>query len=97
MRATSHSARGAGRGRPADAPRRTAGSRAPGTIAVWVNGSPETLPAGCTLAALVRRLGIARGRAATVVNGEIVVRSRRRARALREGDRVDVLTLAGGG
>jgi len=62
-----------------------------------LNGKPLECPAAATLEALLRDLGIRDARLATVVNDEIVPASRRAARALQDGDRIELLTLAGGG
>jgi sulfur carrier protein len=62
-----------------------------------VNGEAMELPAAATLAELVARLGIAGQRVALEVNGAIVPRSQRDAHALRDGDKVEVVTAIGGG
>jgi len=62
-----------------------------------VNGDQIELPAPATLATLAARLELAGQRVAFEVNGTIVPRSQRDAHALREGDRVEVVTAIGGG
>ena len=62
-----------------------------------LNGKTLECPAAATLESLLRDLGIRDVRLATVVNDEIVPAGRRAARALRDGDRIELLTLAGGG
>ena len=64
---------------------------------ITVNGRTEDLPEGATLGVLLAALELAGQRVALEVNGEIVPRSRRDGHALREGDRVEVVTAIGGG
>jgi sulfur carrier protein len=62
-----------------------------------VNGVERRLPGEVTVADLVAQLtGESRG-VAVAVNGEVVPRTGWPARALRDGDRVEVLTAAQGG
>ncbi|MFC6019625.1 sulfur carrier protein ThiS [Plantactinospora solaniradicis] len=62
-----------------------------------VNGVERRLPGEVTLADLVAQFtGESRG-VAVAVNGEVVPRTGWPARALRDGDRVEVLTAAQGG
>jgi sulfur carrier protein len=64
---------------------------------VTVNGDTRELPEGTTLGALLATLELAGQRVAFEVNGAIVPRSARDAHALRDGDRVEVVTAIGGG
>lgn len=66
---------------------------------VTVNGRPSQLATGASVADLLKRLGRdpRRPGAAVAVNGELVPRARWGARALVEGDRVEVLGAAQGG
>ncbi|HSW19891.1 MAG TPA: sulfur carrier protein ThiS [Ramlibacter sp.] len=57
-------------------------------IAVTLNGTPHTLPAGQTLADLIAQLDAPPQALATAVNGEFVARQARSERQLREGDAV---------
>jgi sulfur carrier protein len=67
-------------------------------IRITVNGRAEECPAGTTVAALVARLEPARARACAVeVNLALVPRSRHAERRLDDGDRVEIVTLVGGG
>ncbi|MEH1012162.1 sulfur carrier protein ThiS [Micromonospora sp. CPCC 206060] len=62
-----------------------------------VNGAGRTLPGGTTVAELVVTLtSVARG-VAVAVNGEVVPRAAWAGTALRDGDRVEVLTASQGG
>lgn len=62
---------------------------------VTINGRMEDVASGTTVAELVSRAG-ARGPVAVAVNGEVVPRSEW-ARALSDGDRVELLSAAQGG
>jgi thiamine biosynthesis protein ThiS len=64
---------------------------------ILVNGEPKTCEDGCTVATLLAELGADRERVAVVVNENVVVKSEHRRRMLAAGDRVEVLTFAGGG
>jgi sulfur carrier protein len=66
---------------------------------VIVNGEPSTIPAGETVAALLRQLGLdvhAKG-VAVAVDGEVLPRACWEAFALAEDCRVEVLTAMQGG
>ncbi|MCC7410787.1 MAG: sulfur carrier protein ThiS [Gammaproteobacteria bacterium] len=63
---------------------------------VVVNGEPREAAAGCTIAQLLDALGVA-GRIAVEVNDEVVPRSERAARHLRDGDRIEIVRAIGGG
>jgi sulfur carrier protein len=64
---------------------------------VVVNGNPQALPDGATVADVVRAVtSVARG-VAVAVNGEVVPRAGWPGAALRDGDEVEVLTAAQGG
>lgn len=64
---------------------------------VVLNGEPYRLPGPGRLADLLRRIKAPRGRVAVMVNGEVVDSRRIPSVRLREGDRIEVLTFAGGG
>lgn len=64
---------------------------------VFVNGEGRDVPDGVTVAALLALLEIDRGRIAVEVNREIVPRSRHGEHSLAEGDRLEVVTMVGGG
>jgi sulfur carrier protein len=64
-----------------------------------VNGEPRELPAGATVASVLKFLdvaGEARG-VAVAVDGEVVSRSRWEATPLHEGATVEVVAAIGGG
>jgi len=62
-----------------------------------INGEPIERPATCSLEALLRELKLKAERVATVVNDDVVPSGLRAMRSLHEGDRVEILTFAGGG
>jgi sulfur carrier protein len=62
-----------------------------------VNGEVMERPDGEILAALVTALGAEAGRVATLVNDDVVPATARAARRLVAGDRIEILTFAGGG
>lgn len=65
-------------------------------IAIALDGRPYTVPAGCTLAALVQSLGHAPEAVSTAVNGEFVARGARE-RVLQGGDAVVLFQAIVGG
>ncbi|MGB3087514.1 MAG: sulfur carrier protein ThiS [Phycisphaerae bacterium] len=64
---------------------------------ISVNGEPRGFPDGATVERLLDLLEVQRRRIAVEVNRELVPRSRHGARALAEGDAVEIVTLVGGG
>ena len=64
---------------------------------VVVNGRDTELPDGSTLATLVERLGLAGRPVAIEQNRKVVPRAQHAATALAEGDRLEVVSLVGGG
>ncbi len=64
---------------------------------VRVNDAEFELPDGATVSGLLERLQLAGSRVAVEVNQGIVRRAEHAARTLNEGDRVEVVTLVGGG
>jgi len=58
------------------------------TIELLLDGTPQRLAAGTTLAALVESLGHAPDAVGTAVNGAFVARAARDARVLQAGDAV---------
>lgn len=66
-------------------------------ITIELNGKAETVPAGTTLADLVvRTLPNARAYAVEL-NRSVVARREHAARSVASGDRVEIVTLVGGG
>ena len=64
---------------------------------VFVNGQPRDLPAGATVAHLLQSLGLDPRQLAVERNLELVPRTHHAATKLATGDRVEVVTLVGGG
>ncbi len=76
------------------------GSYAPGvgeTLKVTVNGELREIPAGLTVRGLIEREGLAGKACAAEVNRRLVPRREQDTRALEAGDRVELVTLVGGG
>jgi len=69
----------------------------PSLLEVHVNGRPRALPRGQTVADLVASLGLRPEAVAVEVNRELVPRARHAERVLADGDRVELVTLVGGG
>jgi sulfur carrier protein len=67
------------------------------TISVIVNGAPQRLDAGATVADLLARMDVAGKRVAVERNGEIVPKSRHRETQLADGDRLEIVVAVGGG
>jgi sulfur carrier protein len=64
---------------------------------IQLNGSPTDLDGAPTVADLVKRLGLERAACAVEVNARLVRKGEHAGHALAEGDRVEVVTLVGGG
>jgi len=68
------------------------------TVRIELNGTGEECRKGTTVADLLARLEPARARACAIeVNRTLVPRARHAATELRDGDRVEIVTLVGGG
>src|SRR5262249_48388626 len=66
-------------------------------VHVTINGEPEGLTDGMTIADLVARLGLSQRRIAVELNRSIIARERSSATSLREGDEVEIVHFVGGG
>jgi sulfur carrier protein len=64
---------------------------------ISVNGESREVEDGTTVAALVRTLGVPTSHVAVELNLTVVPRARHGETMLREGDRVEIVTLVGGG
>jgi sulfur carrier protein len=64
---------------------------------VEINGQPRDVTDGTTIAALLSELDVAQPHVAVEVNLEVVPRARHAETILRPGDRLEVVTLVGGG
>jgi sulfur carrier protein len=66
-------------------------------MTIHINGQPREIRAGSTVAALLGELGVTQPHVAVELNLEVVPRAQHPETLLREGDRVEVVTLVGGG
>jgi thiamine biosynthesis protein ThiS len=66
-------------------------------VNVIVNGQPRQLREGTTVAELLAELELPRRGIAVEINAAIVPRIRHAEQTLRDGDRLEVVTLVGGG
>ena len=66
-------------------------------MTLTVNGEPKNVPEGLTLAQLVRELGLERNPIAVELNRQVVPRDRHGETRLAQGDRLEIVTLVGGG
>lgn len=64
---------------------------------VMINGSEHPLPEGCSVAQALAALRAAGQPCAVEVNGTLVRHGEREGVILRPGDRVEIVTLVGGG
>jgi sulfur carrier protein len=64
---------------------------------ILVNGTPREVPEGTTISALLGELELASRYVAVEVNLELVPRARHAEHQLRDADRLEVVTLVGGG
>ena len=64
---------------------------------VVVNGRDQEVPDGSTLATLVEQLGLSGRPVAIEQNRRVVPRAQHAATALADGDRLEVVSLVGGG
>jgi sulfur carrier protein len=66
-------------------------------IEIELNGVRRTVTEGTTVAALIVELGLRPGIVAVEVNQDLVTRDRREATRLASGDKVELVTMVGGG
>ncbi|HEY4233212.1 MAG TPA: sulfur carrier protein ThiS [Lacipirellulaceae bacterium] len=64
---------------------------------IEINGQPRDVAKGTSIATLLRELDVAQPHVAVEVNLEVVPRARHAETVLRAGDRLEVVTLVGGG
>ena len=64
---------------------------------IQVNGEGREIAVGSTVANLLGELGVTQPHVAVEVNLEVVPRAQHGATILSDGDRVEVVTLVGGG
>jgi len=75
---------------------RSGGVAAP-AIELVVNGQPRQVAAGSTVSTLIDSLGLGRSPCAVEVNRRVVVRRDHASTTLASGDRIEIVTLVGGG
>lgn len=65
----------------------------------FINGEPQDLPGGLTVAALLEHLGVAvgKGRVAVERNGAVVKRAQHETEPVQDGDVIEVVSFVGGG
>lgn len=68
-----------------------------GTIDVILNGRPESLPAGTTIASLLEARGLPIALVAVEHNGTILRRDDFQSAIVRTGDRLEIVHFVGGG
>jgi len=66
-------------------------------VQVIVNGEPREVAQGTSVAALLDELHLASRPVAVEVNLELIPRDQHAAHRLAEGDRLEIVTLVGGG
>ena len=66
-------------------------------LTVVVNGEKREVPPGATVLDLLKELEIGPGPVAVEVNSNVVRRARHAEHRLEAGDRVEIVTLVGGG
>ena len=66
-------------------------------LEITVNGEAVQLPAGSTVAELVAARGLRPEQVAVEVNREIVPRASHAEHPLASGDRIEIVTMVGGG
>jgi thiamine biosynthesis protein ThiS len=66
-------------------------------VRVIINGEPQSLSEGVTLADLLHQLQLNRRRIAVEVNREIVARELYDVHALTDGDEIEIVNFVGGG
>ena len=67
------------------------------SVDIIFNGEPRSILAGLTVAGLLEALELPVKQVAVEVNYELVPRARHAERTLAAGDRLEVVTLVGGG
>ena len=67
------------------------------SVNVTVNDRPQAMDSGSTIADLLKRLDITVRHVAVEVNGELIPREQHNEYQLSDDDRIEVVTLVGGG
>jgi sulfur carrier protein len=69
----------------------------PAEVAITVNGERRLVPAGTSVAALLASLGLASERVAVELDRALLRRALHATTALAGGERLEIVTLVGGG
>ncbi|WP_164101234.1 sulfur carrier protein ThiS [Candidatus Laterigemmans baculatus] len=64
---------------------------------VTVNGKPHQVDRGTTVIDLLRTAGVPENYLAVEINDDVVPRERHATQTIADGDRIEVVTLVGGG
>ncbi len=72
-------------------------SSQPAAVTISVNGEVRTVGAGTTIAALLREYNVLPAHVVTQLNGDILPRDGYDRVVLCDGDRLEIVTLVGGG
>jgi thiamine biosynthesis protein ThiS len=67
------------------------------SLEVILNGTPRRFDGPLSIAALLERLSLRQPHVAVELNGELIPRGMHSATDIRSGDRLEVVTLVGGG
>ncbi len=67
------------------------------SVSISLNGEPRQLAAGTTIAELLAEFGLTAKHVAVEVNLDLIPRSLHAERHLADGDRLEIVTLVGGG
>ncbi len=67
------------------------------SLTLAVNGKSQEVPTGSLLPDLLKTLGLADAQVALEINGELIPKRNWPVRELSAGDRIEVVTLVGGG
>ena len=67
------------------------------SMTIICNGKPREVPAGVTVAALLEELQLSPRMVAVEINLELSPRATHSARTLADGDRIEIVSLVGGG
>ncbi|MFM8933544.1 MAG: sulfur carrier protein ThiS [Gemmataceae bacterium] len=66
-------------------------------IEVWINGEPRSFPGPLSVGRLIEELGMPANRVAVEVDLLLVPRSEHAGRMIAGGEKVEIVTLVGGG
>lgn len=66
-------------------------------MTITVNGAPKDVAQGTTVRALIEQLGLGTQACAAELNKNVVPRKRHETTTLSDGDKVELVTLVGGG